>query len=166
MNKQQLKDLIKEEIKNVLQETKNQSLLKEDLALAGDIALGVAGGLAGLWALVKGVPYVIQKFGSAAGQLALAAEQAAAASKAKARREGYAEVIDGIASRLGSDSILMGMYNALPEEAGPERTKQLKQIATYIKSKLDPKEMKYFADVSSKLRTGDLTHSGKFKEKF
>ena len=36
------------------------------------------------------------------------------------------------------------------------RAKQLQAIAKYIKSKLTPEEMKYFIDVSSMMRTGDI----------
>jgi hypothetical protein len=157
MNKSELKSLIKESIKEVLKENS----LNEDMSLVGDVALGVAGGLAGLWALVKGVPFVAKTFGNVAGQLASAMEDNARSARRKAAQDGYAEVITTIATKLGNDSTLQSMYQSLPKEPGAERTAQLKTIAKYIKSKLTPKEMKYFSDVSSMLRTGSLTSSGK-----
>ena len=159
MNKSELKSLIKESIKEVLKETS----LNEDMALVGDVALGVAGGLAGLWALVKGVPFVVKTFGNVAGQLADAMEDSARSARRKAARDGYANIVTTIATKLGNDSTLQSMYQSLPQEPGAARTKQLNTIAKYIKTKLAPEEMKYFSDVSSVLRTGDLTSFGKHK---
>jgi hypothetical protein len=137
--------------------------LNEDMSLVGDVALGVAGGLAGLWALVKGVPFVVKTFGNVAGQLADAMEDSARSARRKAARDGYANIVTTIATKLGNDSTLQSMYQSLPQEPGAARTKQLNTIAKYIKSKLAPEEMKYFSDVSSVLRTGDLTSFGKNK---
>jgi hypothetical protein len=149
----------------VMQERRKMPLkensLNEDMSLVGDVALGVAGGLAGLWALVKGVPFVAKTFGNVAGQLASAMEDNARSARRKAAQDGYAEVITTIATKFGNDSTLQSMYQSLPKEPGAERTAQLKTIAKYIKSKLTPEEMKYFSDVSSMLRTGSLTSSGK-----
>jgi len=53
---------------------------------------------------------------------------------------------------------LKDMYKNLPsyKDNPKQRTKQLNSIASYVKSKLTNEEMRYFNDISSMLRTGDL----------
>ena len=162
MNRTEFKKLIREEIKNVVNEQK----LNEDLALAGDIALGIVGGLVGLYALVKGTGFVIGAMGSAAGALADRMETKAKAAVAKAKRDQRYEAIKPIVAKFANDTKLKDMYQALPDYSqsiaaksqaqNKERTKQLQNIAKYIKSKLSPEEMAFFEDVSSMLRTGDI----------
>ena len=160
MKAQEFRKLIREEIRNTINEQK----LNEDLALAGDIALGIVGGLVGLYALVKGTGFVIGAMGSAAGALADRMETKAKAAVSKAKRDKRYESIKPIVAKFANDTKLKDMYQALPEYSNTtkgqaqnkERTKQLQNIAKYIKSKLSPEEMNFFEDVSSMLRTGDI----------
>ena len=69
-----------------------------------------------------------------------------------------AKTIEPIVERFKTDTQLQDMYKALPKYAvdrtgantdatrkqNNERNKQLAKIATYIKSKLQPEELKYF----------------------
>jgi len=129
--------------------------IQEDLALVGNIALGVVGGLAGLYALVKTTKFL----GYVAGEGLMALKnklQSSAKTAARGRRK---EFIMGIIKKFEGDTELQSMYAALPPytpKTKNERNNQMKKIATYIKSKLSPEEMDYFNDISSMLRTGDL----------
>jgi hypothetical protein len=162
MNSKQLKQIIREEISNVV----NEQRLNEDMALVGDIALGIVGGLAGLWALVKGGSVVVGALGAAAGELADRMEAKAKKATAIAKKEGRLETIKPIVAKFKNDSKLKDMYNALPaysssitakaKKDNALRTKQLQTIAKYIKAKLTPEEMTYFEDISAMLRTGDI----------
>ena len=160
MKAQEFRKLIREEIRNTINEQK----LNEDLALAGDIALGIVGGLVGLYALVKCTGFVRGEMGSAAGALADRMETKAKAAVSKAKRDKRYESIKPIVAKFANDTKLKDMYQALPEYSNStkgqaqnkERTKQLQNIAKYIKSKLSPEEMNFFEDVSSMLRTGDI----------
>lgn len=162
MKASEFKKLIREEVRNTINEQK----LNEDLALAGDIALGIAGGLAGLWALFKGVPVVLGTLGSAAGAIADRMEKKAKEAAAIARKDGRLETIKPIIAKFENDAKLKDMYKALPEYSqsiaaksqaqNAKRAKQMQAIAKYIKSKLTPDEMQYFTDISAMLRTGDI----------
>jgi hypothetical protein len=144
----------------------SEQKLNEDMALVGDIALGVVGGLAGLWALFKGVPAVLGTLGVAAGAMADRMEKKAKEAAAIARKDGRLETIKPIVAKFENDTKLKDMYKALPEYSqsvtakgkaqNAERTKQMLAIAKYIKSKLTPDEMQYFTDISAMLRTGDI----------
>jgi hypothetical protein len=171
MKASEFKKIIREEVRK---ET-NQQRLNEDMALVGDIALGVAGGLAGLWALVKGVPLVVGALGSVAGDLADRMEAKAKEAAAKAKREGRLETIKPIVAKFQNDTKLADMYQALPpydktfgstqaQQSNKLRTKQLQDIAKYIKAKLTPEEMAYFEDVSAMLRTGDIKETSALSE--
>lgn len=140
----------------------NESAINEDLGVI-DIALGVAAGIAGLWAVVQGLPLVGRALGNAAEALADQVE-AKAKSVAKGKRKG---LIEEIVKKFDSDTKLKQMYQDLPEymERGDhnriirnnkERRKQLTAIGNYIKIKLTSEEMQYFTDISSMLRTGDV----------
>jgi hypothetical protein len=126
--------------------------LSEDVGLIANIALGVAGGLAGLYAVVKGAKWVKNELGYAAYLIARNMEGKAR----EASLQKYEDEIKSIIVKFDGDSQLASMYEALPEEKGAERTKQLKTIADYIKSKLSEEELEYFTDISSMLRTGGL----------
>lgn len=129
--------------------------VNEDLSMVGDIALGVAGGLVGLYLLVKGAGYVKNFFGDAAWALANALEKKVVQSHHKMKKENISSIIE----KFEGDEQLASMYEALPEKTDKnknERAKQLKVIASYIKSKLTTDEMKYFEDISSMLRTGEM----------
>lgn len=139
-----------------------QDGVNEDLGVI-DIALGVAAGIAGLWAVVQGLPLVGRALGNAAEALADQVE-ARVKSVAKGKRKG---LIEEIVKKFDSDTKLKQMYQDLPEymERGDhnriirnntERRKQLTAIGNYIKTKLTPEEMQYFTDISSMLRTGDI----------
>ena len=154
MKVQELRQLIREEIRNTIKEQQ----LNEDLALVGNIALGVAGGIAGLWALVKGVPAILGGLGDAAYAVSSAREKKAklvAKTAAAAARE---ETLQPIIDLFDGDNKLKDLYAKLPlYKAGKnnsERTKQLKDISEYIKKKLIASNVDttYFADISKKLR--------------
>lgn len=133
----------------------NEEPIEEDLSLIGDIALGVVGGLAGLWAAVGITKFVKNMAMAGLGAIADKAESAAK-NAARNRRK---ETVTAIIQKFKGDTQLESMYAALPQSSDKtknERNKQLKMIAEYIKSKLTPEEMKYFTDVSSMLRTGDI----------
>lgn len=135
------------------------------LAASGAVALG----LLGAYGLYKGIKWVGSTLGDAALELAYKLDTATATKKAVSRKERYMQVIQGIAQKFEGDQQLAQMYQNLPEyqpglglkhsdkvKMNNERTKQLKQIGDYIKSKLTDEELQYFADVSSILRTGEL----------
>jgi len=144
----------------------NEQHLNEDMALVGDIALGVVGGLVGLWALFKGGSVVVDALGAAAGELADRMEAKAKKATAIAKKQGRLETINPIVAKFQGDKQLEDMYQALPaynpdttdkaRKSNNLRTKQLQEIANYIKSKLTPEEMQYFTDISAMLRTGDI----------
>jgi len=151
----EFRKLIREEIQKEL----NEQEIQESLALAGTIALGVAGGLVGLWALIKGSAIVGNILGAAAEVMGEKMKQ-----KAKqAITERNKAIVSQIIKKFEGDTKLVGMYKALPaysksitqkaKAANIERNKQLKVIAEYIKTKLTPEEMKYFNDISATLRT-------------
>lgn len=160
MKLQEFKKLIREEVRVVV----NEQQLQEDLALVGNIALGVAGGLAGLWVLVNGATVAARLLGDAASELGSRLEDKAKAAAMKARREKRLESVKPLLAKFQNDTKLQSMYQALPpfttgsksDTQNKERAKQLQNIAKYIKSKLTPEEMDYFTDLSSMLRTGDL----------
>lgn len=144
------------------EEPRMNERVNEDLGVI-DIALGVATGIAGLWAVVQGLPLVGRALGSAAEALADQVE-ARAKQVAKGKRKG---LIEEIIKKFDGDTNLKQMYQDLPEymEKGgqnivsrnnTERRKQLTAIGNYIKTKLTPEEMQYFTDISSMLRTGDI----------
>lgn len=131
----------------------NESV-NEDLGII-DIALGAAVGVAGLWALVQGLPVVGRVLGDAAEALANGVEKKAKEAARGQRKELIGEII----KKFDGDARLKQMYNDLPpytDKAASARKRQLTTIGNYIKSKLTPEEMKYFTDISSMLRTGDV----------
>ena len=140
-----------------------EEMLNEDTSLIADIAVGVATGLVGLWAVVKGTNVVGRLLGSAAEVLADKIEAKAKEASRKQRKEFVGEII----KKFEGDKELERMYKELPEYApyastklminnNKERTNQLRKIGNYIKSKLTPEELTYFTDISSMLRTGDI----------
>ncbi len=143
-----------------------ENAINEDMALVGDIALGVVGGLAAVWAIVKGIPVVVGALGMGASSLVDEIQDEARKALAQARRQGRLETIKPIIAKFENDTKLKNMYKDLPpyststsakgKESNVLRTKQLQEIAEYIKSKLTKDEMQYFTDISSMLRTGDI----------
>jgi len=141
----------------------SKDTVNEDVGLIADIAIGVASGLVGLWALVKGSRAVGRFLGNTAEVLADKVE-AKARQAAKNQRK---ELVGEIVKKFDGDKELERMYQNLPEYSpyaktkamiaqNKERTKQLKVIGNYIKGKLTPEEMTYFTEISSMLRTGDI----------
>lgn len=139
------------------------SEVNEDAGMVIDVAMGVAVGLMGLWALVQSAPLVGRVFGNAAEYLAVKSEKKAKMALKNQRKETIAPII----AKFKNDNKLAAMYQSLPEydamgtnqitlKANNERRKQLTNIGNYIKSKLTPEELVYFIDISSILRTGDL----------
>ena len=154
MKTSELRQIIKEEIQNEL----NKQNVQEDAAMVGQIALGVAGGLAGLWVLVNGAAITTAFMGAAAEKIGEKMKQ-----KAKqAITDRNKAIVDKIIVKFDGDSELAEMYKTLPaystsisqkaKEGNKERIKKLKVIADYIKPKLTPEEMKYFSDISKSLR--------------
>jgi hypothetical protein len=131
-----------------------------------DTALGVAGGLVGLWALLKGGAVVAGVLGNTAINIVDRMADKAKAAAMKAKKEGRLDTIKPIIAKFENDEELKNMYqNLTPKDNGFSaktrennalRTKQLQAIAKYIKSKLNDEEMKYFTDISAMLRTGDI----------
>jgi hypothetical protein len=125
-----------------------------------DTALGVAGGLVGLWALINGGGVVLGALGGTALSIADKMKDKAQKAAAKAKKEGRLDTIKPIIAKFENDEELKNMYQALPAKNNSgdnrERNKQMTAIAKYIKSKLNDEEMKYFADISAMLRTGDI----------
>ena len=127
-----------------------------------DVALGVAGGLVGLWALIKGGTAVLNTLGDTAGAIADKMEAKAKQAAAIAKKEGRLETIKPIIAKFENDEELKNMYKALPVKDNKfgannkERNRQMAAIAKYIKSKLNDEEIKYFTDISAMLRTGDI----------
>jgi hypothetical protein len=130
----------------------NQDAVNES---AMEIALGIVGGVAGLYALA-GTLNILSSLTLAFGK-GIGNQIRAATKKAdtKARRE----LISGITAKFDGDRELEAMYSELPQyspKTAAARTKKLNEIAKYIKSKLTEDELKYFTDISSMLRTGDI----------
>jgi len=131
-----------------------------------DTALGVAGGLVGLWALLKGGAVVAGVLGNTAINIIDRMADKAKAAAMKAKKEGRLDTIKPIIAKFEDDEELKNMYqNLTPKDNGFSaktrennalRTKQLQAIAKYIKLKLNDEEMKYFTDISAMLRTGDI----------
>jgi hypothetical protein len=135
----------------------NESV-NEDMGMVVDVAMGVAVGLMGLWALVQGAPAVSRVFGDTADYLASKAEKKAKMAMKNQRKETIAPII----KKFEGDTRLEKMYNDLPpytDRAANARKRQLTTIGNYIKSKLTPEEMAYFRDISAMLRDGDLKES-------
>jgi hypothetical protein len=143
--------------------------VNEDAGMVVDVAMGVAVGLMGLWALVQGAPAVQRIFGDAADYLADKAEKKAKAALKNQRKETIAPII----AKFKNDKQLADMYqNLTPYSAAAKlgssqaglkaqqgRVNQLTKIGKYIKSKLTPEEMAYFRDISAMLRDGDIKES-------
>jgi len=139
-----------------------EEFVNEDIGTVLDVAMGVAVGLIGIWALVQGAPAVSRVLGDAAEVIANKAESKAKQAAKGQRKELIAEII----KKFEGDTRLEKMYQELtPYTQGltknqildnKDRTRKLTTIGNYIKAKLTPEEMKYFTDVSSMLRTGDV----------
>jgi len=146
-----------------------EEFVNEDAGTVVDVAMGVAVGLMGLWALVQSAPLVGRVFGDAAEYLAAKAEKKAKIALKNQRKE----IIAPIIAKFKNDTQLADMYqNLTPYSAAAklgssqaglksqqERVNQLTKIGKYIKSKLTPEEMTYFRDISAMLRDGDLKES-------
>ncbi len=127
-------------------------------------AAGVALGLVGAIALIK----VASAAKNIVGVLALdAADKIGArqaAKRAAKRKADLEKIVIPIVKKFEDDAQLKKMYDELiPYEGGvsikanksnKKRSKQLQEIAKYIKSKLTPEEELYFVNVSKYLRDG------------
>jgi hypothetical protein len=141
------------------------SEVNEDAGMVIDVAMGVAAGLMGLWALVQSAPLVGRLFGDSAEHLANKFEKQAKMALKNHRKETIAPIL----AKFKNDTRLADMYQKLtPYTQGlnknqildnKDRKRQLITIGNYIKSKLTPEEMRYFTDVSAMLRDGDLRES-------
>jgi len=140
--------------------------INEDAGMVIDVAMGVAVGLMGLWALVQSAPLVGRVFGDAAEYLATKSEKKAKLALKDKRKETIAPII----AKFKNDKQLADMYqNLTPYSAAAKlgssqaglkaqqgRVNQLTKIGNYIKSKLTPDELVYFRDISAMLRDGDI----------
>jgi hypothetical protein len=155
-------------VKDAIEWSRANESVNEDMGMVVDVAMGVAVGLMGLWALVQGAPVVSRVFGDTADYLASKAEKKAKMAMKNQRKETIAPII----KKFEGDTRLAQMYQALPDyveftgknhnanlTAAKARKKGLMEIGNYIKSKLTPEEMAYFRDISAMLRDGDLKES-------
>jgi hypothetical protein len=145
-------------VKDAIEWCRANESVNEDMGMVVDVAMGVAVGLMGLWALVQGAPAVSRVFGDTADYLASKAEKKAKMAMKNQRKETIAPII----KKFEGDTRLAQMYNDLPpytDRAASARKRQLTTIGNYIKSKLTPDEMAYFRDISAMLRDGDLKES-------
>jgi hypothetical protein len=145
------------------------SEVNEDAGMVIDVAMGVAVGLMGLWAMVQSAPLVGRVFGDAAEYLANKSEKKAKLALKNQRKETIAPII----AKFKNDTQLADMYqNLTPYSAAAKmgssqaglkaqqgRVNQLTKIGKYVKSKLTPEEMAYFRDISAMLRDGDIKES-------
>ena len=128
------------------------------------IAAGVALGLVGAIALLKGAKVaknIVGNLALAAGDRVAATQAAKRAAKRKSDLE---QIVMPIVKKFEDDDQLKKMYDELiPYQGGvsikanksnKKRSKQLQDIAKYIKSKLTPEEELYFTNVSKYLRDG------------
>jgi hypothetical protein len=163
MKASELRQIIREEVTRILKE---ESVLNEDYTLDDTNSLGLVGGYAGLYSLYKGIPFTAKALGDSAEAMVYRYRKQILRARQIAQRQGRLDAIKPILTKFENDSKLKDMYNNLPNYSSgisakaarqnEIRTKQLKEIAKYIKSKLTPDEMKFFEDVSSMLRTGDI----------
>jgi len=159
MKKSELRKLIKEEI------IREQMLT--EIGVLG-VTLGVLGALA-IW---KGTPALLHIVGGFAHEMADKARAKEAAKKAAQRHDKFLKIAKDIAKKFENDTKLQQMYQELTpipttktgrtsiakgtHELKKQRAKQLKEIASYIKSKLNNDEVQYFNIVSQYLRTGNI----------
>ena len=141
----------------LLKENQEVELNEIDFSSAGEVALGVAGGLVGLYYVIKGARWVNNLLGDAADLIG----QNMAFKAKKVLKTKRKAIIEPMIQKFEGDTTLQDMYKALPTvlpngKGQDVRRKGLTNIASYIKSKLTPEEMEYFNDISAMLRTGDL----------
>jgi len=119
-------------------------------------AAAAAAGVAGLMVLVKTAPF----FGRVAGEASQMLGSAVLRKLEKDRLDKNTAIIDGIVTKFEGDEVLKSMYTDLPpysdlardKASNVARTKQLKVIGEYIKTKLSEDELKYFVGISKSLR--------------
>ena len=152
MNKEQLKQLIRETIA----EEQNNNVNEVDMGDIGNaIIIGGVGGAAALFGILAvgaGWRYASEFAAEVVWNIKdkIRAERVAAAAAAR-----YTNVIHPIVEKFKDDMVLKQMYAELPKydpKNYAERQKKLTKIAAYIKSKLSGNELQYFNDVSKVLR--------------
>tara|TARA_R110001592_G_C12573196_1_gene692582 strand:- start:27 stop:479 length:453 start_codon:yes stop_codon:yes gene_type:complete len=142
-----------------LNEFKEELKMNEGvLAIAGGIVLG---GL-GLIAAIKGISAVKNWAGEKAWEIADRRDAKQYAERVAKQRKDRDEFLKPIVDKFIDDDKLKSMYASLPEYSSltnkkaiagnKERTKQMNNIAKYIKTFLTPAELSYFTDISAKLR--------------
>jgi len=133
--------------------SKNRESVNESFLVT---AAAAAVGVAGLMVLVKS-RHFFKRLGN---EVSYEIGQAALRKIEQDRLDKHAAMIDGIVAKFEGDEVLKSMYSDLPPYSGlakdkasnAVRTKQLKTIGDYIKTKLTEDELKYFADISKSLR--------------
>jgi hypothetical protein len=132
-------------------------------------AAAAAAGVAGLMVLVKTAPF----FRRVAGEASQMLGSAVLRKLEKDRLDKYTAIIDGIVTKFEGDEVLKTMYTELPaysdlardNASNVARTKQLKVIGEYIKTKLSEDELKYFVDISKSLRgLAEISESKSLRE--
>ena len=132
-------------------------------------AAAAAAGVAGLMVLVKTAPFFRRVAGEASQELGSAVLR----KLEKDRLDKYTAIIDGIVTKFEGDEVLKTMYTELPaysdlardKASNVARTKQLKVIGEYIKTKLSEDELKYFVDISKSLRgLAEISESKSLRE--
>ena len=136
-----------------ISESENDESVNESLLVT---AAAAAAGVAGLMVLVKTAPF----FGRLAGEASQMLGSAVLRKLEKDRLLKYTAMIDGIVAKFEGYEVLKSMYKDLPpysdlardKASNAARTKQLKVIGEYIKTKLSEDELEYFVDISKSLR--------------
>jgi hypothetical protein len=135
------------------------------LTIAGGIVLGVVGVIA----LVNGAQVAAIVAGKAIVNAAEKADAKKAAKRAADKLADKKAILEPIVKKFENDDVLKKMYaeltpymgtsNAKNRAASKLRTKEMAEIAKYIKSKLTPEELGYFTDLSKYLRTGTFENN-------
>ena len=145
-----------------MKETLNENFILDAMGI-------VLVGAVGLYGTAYAAAYAYDRVVTGADKLA----SVMAKVNNKLEMNKLAKTIEPIVERFKTDTQLQDMYKALPKYAvdrtgvntdatrkqNNERNKQLAKIATYIKSKLQPEELKYFSDISKSLRSSNVTES-------
>ena len=135
------------------------------LTIAGGIILGVVGVIA----LVNGAQVAAIVAGKAIVNAAEKADAKKAAKRAADKLADKKAILEPIVKKFENDDVLKKMYaeltpymgtsNAKNRAASKLRTKEMAEVAKYIKSKLTPEELGYFTDLSKYLRTGTFENN-------
>ena len=160
MKKSELKKIIRECVR---EETQRRTLvertLNEDVAT---IAMGGALAILGTIAAARAGKYMLNMAGAWLEDKAYEYNQAKKIAAKAERMEKYSGIIQSIADKFKDDKKLADMLNSLEQvpysdkSKRNQRSKILSNIASHVKSKLEPKEAGYLKDVLKNLRGESL----------